>query len=157
VNLLSFQPIARKVFDAQTGFNMLSQFGEESREKLDDARDAIAREICSYLDGRLPLPGISLVQAPVFYSQAFSAYAEFETTPVLAELVLRIKRAGLKVTPEDEEPPTNINVVGETRPVLGQPRRDPGIENGVWLWGAADNLRVPAASAVAIAERLLAS
>ena len=56
-----------------------------------------------------------------------------------------------------DEPPTNVNVVGEVRPVLRQPERDPGIETGVWLWGAADNLRVPAATAVAIAEKLLAS
>jgi hypothetical protein len=50
-----------------------------------------------------------------------------------------------------------VNVVGETRPVLKQPERDPGIETGVWLWGAADNLRVPAATAIAIAEKLLVS
>jgi hypothetical protein len=47
--------------------------------------------------------------------------------------------------------------VGETRPVLRQPERDPSIETGVWLWGAADNLRVPAATAVSIAEKLLTS
>jgi hypothetical protein len=63
----------------------------------------------------------------------------------------------LKVVRSEEEPPTNVNVVGETRPVLKQPERDPGIETGVWLWGAADNLRVPAATAVAIAGKLLAS
>jgi hypothetical protein len=50
-----------------------------------------------------------------------------------------------------------VNVAGEGQPVLGQPERDPGIENGVWLWGAADSLRVPATTAVAIAEKLLAS
>jgi hypothetical protein len=41
--------------------------------------------------------------------------------------------------------------------VLGQPERDPSIESGVWLWGAADNLRVATATAVAIAEKLIAS
>jgi aspartate-semialdehyde dehydrogenase len=157
VNLLSFQPIAQTVFDAQVGFNMLSRFGQESREKLEDIRGGIAREIQTYLDGRLPTPAISLIQAPVFYSHAFTAYAEFEVAPVLSEIVLRIKRAGLEVTSEDEDPPTNISVVGETRPVLGQPRRDPSIANGVWLWGAADNMRVPVASAVSIAVKLLAS
>jgi len=157
VSLLSFQPIAKTVFDAQAGFNMLSRFGEESRENLEDIRSGINREIESYLGGRLPMPAISLVQAPVFHSHAFTAYAEFEAPPVLAEIVLRMQRAGLKVTAEDEEPPTNINVVEETRPVLGQPRRDGGIETGVWLWGAADNMRLPAAGAVAIAEKLLAS
>ena len=81
----------------------------------------------------------------------------FKTRPALDDLVAHLQRAGLKILDADEEPPNNVNVAGEGRPVLGQPERDPGIENGVWLWGAADNLRVPATTAVAIAEKLLAS
>ena len=103
------------------------------------------------------MPAIALVQAPVFHSHAFTAYAEFKVPPDLEEIVSRLQWAGLKVTAPDDEAPTNVSVVGEGRPVLGHPERDPGIENGVWLWGAADNLRVPAATAVAIAEKLLAS
>jgi aspartate-semialdehyde dehydrogenase len=98
-----------------------------------------------------------LVQAPVFYSHAFTAYAEFKAAPDLDDLSDRLRTAGLKVARAKDEPPTNVNIVGEVRPVLRQPERDPGIETGVWLWGAADNLRVPAATAVAIAEQLLAS
>lgn len=98
-----------------------------------------------------------LVQAPVFYSHAFTAYAEFDRAPALDDLGSRLRAAGLKVGRPEEESPTNVNVVGEVRPVLRQPERDPGIETGVWLWGAADNMRVPAATAVAIAEKLLAS
>ena len=69
----------------------------------------------------------------------------------------RLQEAGLKVTAANDELPTNVNVAGESRPVLGPPERDPSIENAVWLWGAADNMRVPAATAVKIAEKLLAS
>lgn len=98
-----------------------------------------------------------LVQAPVFYSHAFTAYAELQNVAALEDLAPRLEASGLKVIPAEEQSPTNVNVVGETRPVLRQPERDPGIETGVWLWGAADNMRVPAATAVAIAEKLLAS
>jgi aspartate-semialdehyde dehydrogenase len=157
VKLLSFEPIAQTVFDAQVGFNMLPAYGEESSEKLADVRAGIVGEVRSYLSGGVPMPAIALVQAPVFHSHAFMAYAEFSAAPDLEELVARLKSAGLKVTPAGDPAPTNISVVGEARPVLGQPVRDPGIETGVWLWGAADNLRVPAATAVAIAEKLLAS
>ncbi len=157
VKLLSFQPISQIVFDAQVGFNMLSSFGPESGIKLADARARIANESQRYLKGRAPVPAIMLAQAPVFYSHAFTAYAEFKAAPALDELAARLVRAGLKVARAKDEPPTNINVVAETRPVLRQPERDPGIETGVWLWGAADNLRVPAATAVAIAEKLLVS
>jgi aspartate-semialdehyde dehydrogenase len=73
------------------------------------------------------------------------------------DLVAQLKSAGLKVAAVDDLAPTNVNVAGEARPVVGQPEPDSGIETGVWLWGAADNLRVPAATAIAIAEKLLAS
>ena len=157
VKLLSFQPVSQTVFDAQVGFNMLSSYGPESGIKLADARTKIASESRRYLVGRAPVPAIMLVQAPVFYSHTFTAYAEFKAAPALDDLVARLQGAGLKVARAKDEPPANVNVVGETRPVLRQPERDPGIETGVWLWGAADNLRVPAATAIAIAEKLLAS
>jgi aspartate-semialdehyde dehydrogenase len=157
VKLLSFQPMPQAVFDAQVGFNMISSYGPESRIKLSDAVDRIAGESQRYLAGRVPSPAITLVQAPTFYSHAFSAYAEFKAAPALDDLVARLQSAGLKVAGANEESPTNVNVVGELRPVLKQPERAAGIETGVWLWGAADNLRVPAATAVAIAQKLLAS
>jgi aspartate-semialdehyde dehydrogenase len=157
VNLLSFKPISQTVFDAQAGFNLLSRFGPESSEKLADVRAKIVAEVQGYLAGRVPMPAITLVQAPVFHSHVFTAYAEFKSPPTLGDIAARLQRADLKITPANDEPPNNVNVAGEGRPVLGQPERDPGIENGIWLWGAADNLRVPATTAVAIAEKLLAS
>ena len=157
VKLLSFQPVPQTVFDAQVGFNMLSSYGPESGLKLAEARERIAKESRRYLEGRAPTPAFMLVQAPVFYSHTFTAYAEFKAAPPLEDLVDRLQGAGLKVARAKDEPPTNVNIVGEVRPVLRQPERDPGIETGVWLWGAADNLRVPAATAVAIAQKLLAS
>jgi aspartate-semialdehyde dehydrogenase len=157
VKLLSFEPIPQSVFDIQVGFNMLSAYGEESSEKLGDVRAGIVSEVRNYLGGRVGMPAIALVQAPVFYSHAFTAYAEFKAAPAVEDLVAQLKNAGLKVAAADDPAPTNVNVVGEARPVVGQPVPDPGIETGVWLWGAADNLRVPAATAVAIAEKLLAS
>ena len=136
---------------------MLSSYGPESRIKLADARTRIAGESKKYLSGRAPVPAVMLVQAPVFHSHAFACYAEFKSVPSLDDLAARLQSAGLKVARAKDEPPTNANVVTETRPVLRQPERDPSIETGVWLWGAADNLRVPAATAVSIAEKLLAS
>jgi aspartate-semialdehyde dehydrogenase len=157
VKLLSFQPVPQTVFGAQIGFNMLSSYGPESGLKLGEARERIANESRRYLKGRAPTPAIMLVQAPVFYSHTFTAYAEFKAPPMVEELIDCLQGAGLKVVRAKDEPPTNVNIVGEVRPVLRQPERDPGIETGVWLWGAADNLRVPAATAVAIAQKLLAS
>ncbi len=157
VKLMSFQPISQIVFDAQAGFNMLSSYGPESGFKLSDARTRIADESKRYLTGRAPVPAVMLLQAPVYHSHTFSVYAEFHAAPSLEDLASRLQAAGLKVSRAKDEPPNNINVVGESRPMLKQPERDPSIETGVWLWGAADNFRVPAATAASIAEKLLAS
>ncbi len=157
IKLLSFQPVSQTIYDTQVGFNLLASYGPESKINLAVARARIAGESQRYLSGRAPVPAVMLVQAPVFHSHAFTAYAEFKTAPDLGDLAARLQAAGLKVAKAKDESPTNVNVVGELRPVLRQPERDPSIETGVWLWGAADNLRVPAATAVAIAEKLLAS
>ena len=104
VKLLSFQPVSQTVFDAQVGFNMLSSYGPESTIKLADARTRIAEESRRYLVGRAPVPAIMLVQAPVFYSHTFTAYAEFKSAPALEDLTARLVRAGLKVVAVADEP-----------------------------------------------------
>jgi aspartate-semialdehyde dehydrogenase len=157
VKLLSFEPISQLVFDAQVGFNMMSRYGEESQENLADVRKRIIGEVRAYLAGRVAMPAITLVHAPVFYSHTFSAYGEFAQAPALEEIVGRLQTAGLTVAGEGDTSPSNVNVAGEAQPVLARPERDLSIEFGVWFWGAADNLRVPVVNAVAIAEKLLAS
>lgn len=157
VKLLSFEPISQEVFDAQVGFNMMSRYGAESKPALADARSAIALEVQAYLAGRAAMPAMNLVHAPVFYSHAFSAFAEFDQPPALEAIEARLRTAGLKVVGEGDASPTNVNVAGEARPVLAHPERDSSIESGIWLWGAADNMRVPVVNAVSIAEKLLAS
>ncbi len=95
VNLLSFQPLAANVFDAQVGFNMLSAYGSESSEKLADTRARIVNDVRSYLAGRIPMPAVTLLQAPVFYSHTFSACAEFRAPVAREDLVARLENAGL--------------------------------------------------------------
>lgn len=157
VKLLSFEPISKAVFGAQVGFNLLSRFGEESSQRLADVRSEIVGSVQAYLAGRAPMPAVGLVQAPVFYSHAFSVYAEFEQIVGLEDVVARVECSGLKVAAAEDEDPNNVNVAGEAHPVLARPQRDLANEKGIWLWGAADNLRVPVVSAVSIAEKLIAS
>jgi aspartate-semialdehyde dehydrogenase len=157
VNLLSFQPVPKTVFGAQAGFNLLSEFGEDSVERLGDARSKIAAEVRMYLGGRIPAPAIALAQAPVFFSLAFSAFAEFSSPPDLERITEQLKAAGLRVVRAGDDPPNNVSVAGESQPMLATPALDSSIPTGVWFWGAADNLAVPAAAAVTIAEKVVAS
>ena len=136
---------------------MLSSYGPESVEDLSEARARIVGEARRYLAGRTPMPAISLVQAPVFHSLTFTAFAEFQTPPALDELVKRLEAAGLKVTPDEGRAAHERECRWGRPPDIGATRARSSIENGIWLWGAADNLRVPATTAVAIAEKLLAS
>jgi aspartate-semialdehyde dehydrogenase len=154
VNLLSFQPISRSVYDAQVAFNLLPQFGPECREQLSAVRKTIVDSTARYLNSRVPVPAIQVVQVPVFYSLAFSAYAEFERAVQPPDLDGALRTAGIHVQGETESVPDNISVAGESRIFASRVERD---ANGFWIWGAADNIRLAASNALSIAEKLLAS
>jgi aspartate-semialdehyde dehydrogenase len=154
VNLLSFQPISRSVYDAQVAFNLLREFGPECRERLPAVRKTIVESTSRYLNSRVPVPAIQVVQAPVFYSLAFSAYAEFERACEPSDLDAALRSAGIHVQGESESIPDNISVACESLIFVSRAERD---ANGFWIWGAADNIRLAAANALSIAEKFLAS
>lgn len=155
-NLLSFRPIENPVFGAQVAFNLLSEHGERTKPGLADARSTIAGDVARYLTGRAPIPAIQLVQAPVFYGYAFAAYAEFSSIESPEQLEAALSNLGAKVAAPGDEAPTNVSVAGESEIHLARVAPDPSVSRGVWLWGAADNLRLAATNAVRIAEELLA-
>jgi aspartate-semialdehyde dehydrogenase len=155
-NLLSFREIAKPVFDEQVAFNLLAGYGEESKIKLADARAAIARDVAGYLAGRAPLPAIQLVQAPVFYGYAFAAYAELASRVPPEKLEAAFAGLGVKLSAPGEAKPTNVSVAGESEIQMARIEPDPNIGNGVWLWGATNNVRLAATNAVRIAEEMVA-
>jgi aspartate-semialdehyde dehydrogenase len=155
-NLLSFRSIAHPVFGAQVAFNLLSEHGGGAKSDLADARTAFARDVSLYLGGRAPVPAIQLVQAPVFYGYAFAAYAEFGSAQPPEQLEGALSNLGVKVAAPGDAAPTNISVAGESEIHLSRISPDVSVSTGVWLWGAADNLRLAATNAVRIAEELLA-
>jgi aspartate-semialdehyde dehydrogenase len=155
VSLLSFQPIGKTVYDAQVAFNVMDRYGEASTERLGAARESIARDVANYLGSRAPIPAIQLLQAPVFHSHGFSAFAELKASPEPGAVEKSLAAAGFKFPEAEESAPSLISAAGEAQPLLGHVERDPNRRGGYWFWGAADNLRVTAENAVAIAERIL--
>jgi aspartate-semialdehyde dehydrogenase len=153
--LLSFREISKAVFDAQVAFNILAAFGAESKQNLAAQRAAIARETAAFLRGRAPAPAIQLLHAPVFYGYAFAAFAEFASPVEAGHLAPAFANLGVKVAAPDDPSPSNISVAGESEIQLAPIEIDANVPNGVWLWGAADNLRLAATNAVRIAEDLL--
>jgi len=155
VNLLSFQPIAKDVFGAQVAFNFLASYGEASLENLGEIRAAVVRDVSRYLAGRVPVPAIQLLQAPVFYSYTFAALAEFAATIPEAELEGALAAAGARIAGPEEQAPDNVSVAGGAELVMSPVERDSNVATGYWLWGAADNVRLAAANAVRIASEIL--
>ncbi|MGH9714193.1 MAG: Asd/ArgC dimerization domain-containing protein [Candidatus Acidiferrales bacterium] len=155
-NLLTFHEISKAVFDEQVAFNLLVGYGEASKPRLEDVRNAVVRDVTQYLGGRAPVPAIQLVQAPVFYGYAFAAYAEFGAAVEVEKIQAGFAGLGVKFAAPGEPAPTNVSVAGENEIHLARIEADPNISTGVWVWGVADNLRLAATNAVRIAEELLA-
>jgi len=49
----------------------------------------------------------------------------------------------------------NLTAAGENAIQLAQPEAEPSLPGTWWIWGAADNIRLPAWNAVKLAEKLV--
>jgi aspartate-semialdehyde dehydrogenase len=155
VNLLSFQELPKNIFDTQIAFNMVARYGEKAAQSL----DAIAQRIRRHYKTIAPtavIPSLQVVQAPVFHGHAFSIYVEFENAMAIADLSRTLSGDHVVVNESAEGPPNNVSAAGQGDIQLSL-TSDPDHPNAVWLWAAADNLRVSALNAVECAETMTAS
>lgn len=155
-DLLLLRPIAQPVFDAQVAFNLLAGYGAASRPSIGEMQADISRRVAEYLGDRIPAPALQLIQAPVFYGYAFAAYADFSSGLDLDAVDSALAAVGMHLIEKGEPKPSNVSIAGEAKIHVAHAERDPGVNSGVWLWGAADNLRLSASNALRIAEELLA-
>lgn len=152
--LLSFQGVGRPVFDTQVAFNMVDRFGPGSAQKLDAIRERVRVETKASLGKKAAVPAIQVVHAPVFYGTAFSAWAELETGADAGKIARACSDAGFMLPAEGDGGPSNVGATGEQSILLAKPEADPSQPGSWWFWGAADNIRLPAANAVKLAEML---
>jgi aspartate-semialdehyde dehydrogenase len=152
--LLSFQGMGQPEFDAQVAFNLLDQFGPGSKHKLEIARARMRTEAKACICEKSILPALQVIHAPVFYGTAFAACAELAPETQLEQILQACEHAGFVLPSEGEVGPSNVSVGGEKLAHLARPEADPARAGAWWLWGAADNIRLPAANAVKLAEML---
>ncbi len=152
--LLSFQPFGQPVFDTQVAFNMLDRFGAGSRQKLRSAVARIRSEVGACVSNKVALPALQVLFAPVFYGATFSVCADVDVLDG-QKIVEVCREAGFVIVPEGDAGPSNVSVAAENSIFLAQPENDPSKGNTFWLWGAADNIRLPAWNAVKLAEKLV--
>lgn len=153
--LLSFQGVGQPVFDTQVAFNMLDRFGPASSHKLGAIRERVRAEVKASVDGKCAMPAIQMIHAPVFYGSAFSATGVFDAGSDSATIVAACTDAGFAMPVDAEAGPSNVSVAGERTVHLATPEQDVSNPETWWLWGAADNIRLPAGNAVKLAEMLL--
>lgn len=157
VNILSFQALPKDVYDAQVAFNVLATYGGNSQPTLASTEKKIADHFKTIVRGEAAIPSMMLVQASVFHGHAFSLYIEFPKEVSLGDVGKALAGEHLEIVhPPEEEAPSTVGAAGQEA-IMVQLRPDLEHKNGVWIWAAADNLRVQALNAIGSAEQLVAS
>jgi aspartate-semialdehyde dehydrogenase len=159
VSLLSFKSLPKAIFDAQSAFNLLTRYGDEAPTPLDQAQLRIERHLADLLalpgEGEgAPMPSLRLIQAPVFHGYSFSAWVEFESNPGIEALESGLACEWIDVRGVDSEPPNNVGNAGQGGIAVGGIAEDSANPDACWFWVVADNLRLAAENAVAVAREL---
>jgi aspartate-semialdehyde dehydrogenase len=153
VNLLSFQPLPKDVFDVQVAFNMVARYGQNSHPDLDSVEARVLRNYRKIAGETAPQPSVLLLQAPTFHGHALAVYLEMEKAPELQALSQSLTGDHLTVMTSEQIWPTNVSSAGQPD-ILVTLKTDPAQPNGVWVWAVADNLRISALTAVECAESM---
>ena len=157
VNLLSFQQLPKAVFDTQVAFNLAGPLRREvvcPRWPASKAASSATSRASS--QGKLAVPSLMLLQAPIFHGHAFSLYIELDNPAQVEELTAAISGEHVDVLQGAEESPSNVNAAGQEQ-IQVFVRPDAQNAKGFWLWAASDNLRITALAAVECAENMIAS
>jgi aspartate-semialdehyde dehydrogenase len=161
VNLLSFQPLPKAIFDVQVAFNLVARYGQKSQLSTDSLEERVLRHYRKIAVGQVSEPALMTLQAPVFHGHALAIYLEIEQTRDQGSLSEKLSQAlagdhVIVVDASDDTQPNNVNTAGQPK-ILVSVKRDAARANGVWLWVAADNLRIAAITAVECAESMIAT
>ena len=152
VSLLSFQTLPRAIYDAQAAYNLLTGLGESAVLSLSAVEARIRRQYQALTGGRGPALAVQVVHAPVFHGFTFSIAVEMERPVELVALEEALSGEHVDLVLEDTDSPSNLAATGQTD-ILVRLRpepmpRNPNMASRLWLWAAADNLRLNAQNAV---------
>lgn len=153
VNLLSFQPLPKDVFDAQVAFNMVARYGQKSQSTLDSVEARVSRHYRKIAGDDAPQPSLLLLQAPIFHGHALAVFLELNSAADLLALSQALSGDHVAIPGADEDSPSNVSAAGQADIQL-MIKSDAVQPNGVWLWATTDNLRISALTAVECAESM---
>jgi aspartate-semialdehyde dehydrogenase len=152
VSLLSFQPLPRAIYDAQAAYNLLGGLGESATINLPAVEARIRRQYEALTAGRGPSLAVQIIHAPVFHGHTFSIAVELDRPVEMFALEEALAGEHIDLVLEDTDSPSNLAATGQND-VLVRLRPEPLSHNSnlasrLWLWAAADNLRLNAQNAV---------
>jgi aspartate-semialdehyde dehydrogenase len=156
VNLLSFQALPKDVFDAQVAFNLVERYGPKSQPSLDSVEARVLRHYKKIAGASALVPSLMLLQAPIFHGHATAIFLEMDKPIDLAAFLDVLAGDHVSIPSGEEDAPSNVSSAGQGDIQLAI-KSDPVDPNGVWLWAAADNLRLAAINAVECAESMTAT
>ena len=88
VNLLSFQPLPKDVYDAQVAFNMIARYGQKSQPALDSVEARIARHYQKIAGADCSAAfAHAACRLPIFHGHALALFLEMEGRGRCADLV----------------------------------------------------------------------
>ena len=158
VNLLSFQHLPKKIFDAQIAFNMVARYGEQSVPALAAVERRVLKHYQRIAGKDAPLLSLLLVQAPIFHGHAFALHMEMEKL-VDDRRHLQGSGRGARERYGFSGGVSQQRECGWTGRICWS-RSTPDVSdlpNGSGCGRRADNLRIAATTAVECAENMAAS
>jgi aspartate-semialdehyde dehydrogenase len=156
VNLLSFQALPKDVYDAQVAFNMLMRYGQKAQPTLDSVERRVLRHYQKIAGDAAPQPALLVAQAPIFHGHALAIFVEFAQAIDPGEVAKTLEGDHVQLPGGEDDAPSNVSSAGQAEIQLAV-KSDANRPNGVWLWAAADNLRIAALTAVECAESMIAT
>lgn len=156
VNLLSFQPLPKDVYDAQVAFNMVARYGQKSHPTLDSVEARVLRNYRQIVAKDAIEPSILVMQAPIFHGHALALSLELDGPADVGAISQALTGDHVVVSGGEEDWPTNVSSAGQSDIQLSL-KADPVQPNAVWVWAAVDNLRISAITAVECAESMTAT
>src|ERR1051326_8081191 len=149
VSLLNFQQLEKKVFTGQLAFNILPENENSARTE-----SQITQQLAELLGTTFPKPLVTVVQAPVFHSHAFSMFVQLLEAPAEEQLAMHLGRNTRFSVDKDNGEPSPVGVVGTESIHVGRVQRLTS-SDAYALWVVADNLRISASNAIQLAEEIM--
>src|ERR1700757_5159048 len=114
VNLLSFQPLPKDVFDAQVAFNLVARYGQKSQPTLDSVEARVLRHYRIIAGADAPQPSLIMLQAPIFHGHALAVFLEMETSTDVSAFSQSLTGDHVTIVGADGDAPSNVSSAGQS-------------------------------------------